>query len=108
MVYTVPRVITQMVVWDFRIMATRVVYRGGVVYKMGCGIHCHTWYDTVLPGIKFHTCCTKLARTAADVLALTRMIKFVVTGQAPVGLDMTCGMEQYPRRKIIACCKTAG
>ena len=25
-------------------MATGVVYRGGVVYKMGCGIHCHIRY----------------------------------------------------------------
>ena len=29
-------------------MATRVVYRGGVVYKMGCGIPCHIRYVRVL------------------------------------------------------------
>ena len=28
----------------FRIMATRVVYREGVVYKTGCGMHCHIRY----------------------------------------------------------------
>ena len=38
-VYTALRVITLVAAKDFRIMASRVVYSGGVVDKMGCAIY---------------------------------------------------------------------
>ena len=46
-------------------MATRVVYRGGVVYKMGCGITCHIRYTYTVdvyfevPGIMYYVYSTE-------------------------------------------------